>query len=78
MKKTHNILYIVSVIGFYVSLVLLYLNTASVFGTALLCISILSLALGVFFQWKDASNKKVWSETQQPLASEAVSFGVSC
>ena len=66
MKKMHMILYTASVIGFYLSLVLLYLNTASVTGTALLCMSILTLALGVFAQWKASCQKNLWT-TQQPV-----------
>ena len=53
MKKTHVILYTASVIGFYLSLVMLYVNTASAAGAALLCTSILALAAAVFFHWKD-------------------------
>ena len=75
MKKTHMILYTASVIGFYISLVLLYLNTQSIAGTALLCLSILTLAAGVFFQWKEANLRSSWIPSEAPHAAKAT---VSC
>ena len=74
MKNTHMILYTASVIGFYISLVLLYLNTASVTGTALLCMSILTLALGVFAQWRSSCRKHLWvAEKPVCVAAESAS-----
>ena len=76
MKKTHMILYTAAVIGFYISRVMLYLNTLSITGTALLCLSILTLGAGVFFQWKEANHKGSWVSSEAPqVAAKAT---VSC
>lgn len=76
MKKTHMILYTAAVIGFYISLVLLYMNTMSIIGTSLLCLSILTLGAGVFFQWKEASSKGIWIPAETPKT--AAKATVSC
>ena len=75
MKKTHMILYTAAVLGFYISLILLTINTVSIAGTALLCLSILTLAAGVVFQWKEANHRGSWisSETPQAAAKATVS-----
>ena len=76
MKNTHMILYTAAVLGFYVSLILLCLNTGSIAGTALLCLSILTLAAGVFFHWKDANHQRSWISSKAPqVAAKAT---VSC
>ena len=69
MKKAHMILYTVSVIGFYISLVMLYVNTASVLGTSLLVMSILTLALGVFFQWRSGRDGSFFCSHAEPVAA---------
>lgn len=76
MKKTHMILYTASVLGFYISLILLTLNTMSIAGTSLLCLSILTLAAGVFFQWKEANHKGSWISGKAPQT--AAKATVSC
>ena len=80
MKKTHMIFYSTSVVGFYISLVLLYLNTASVAGTALLCMSILMLGLGVFAQWKSASKDGFFADCRESacVSSETAHVSASC
>ena len=73
------ILYTASVVGFYISLVLLYISTASVLGASLLCMSILSLVLGVFFQWKEASHRGSWISPELPCVSaDSPKATVSC
>ena len=76
MKKTHMILYTAAVLGFYLSLILLTLNTMSIAGTSLLCLSILTLAAGVFFQWTEANHKDSWISGKAPQT--AVKATVSC
>ena len=76
MKKNQMFFYAAAVIGFYCSLILLYINTASVLGTALLCMSILMLVLGVFVQWKSANQKGSWYQAEP--AVEAAKTAVSC
>ena len=76
MKKTHMILYTAAVLGFYISLILLTINTMSIVGTALLCLSILTLAAGVFFQWKEANHTGSWISSEAPQVTAKAT--VSC
>ena len=69
MKKAQMIFYTTSVIGFYAALILLYGNLTSVIGLSILSVSIVTLALGFFCQWRAAYRMNSWSCTSVETAS---------
>ena len=69
MKKLHMILYTTSVIGFYLSMILLYVSTSSILGATLLTMSLAALGLGVLFQWKEQKGGHLFENHTASAAS---------